>query len=159
MTKGSSVRGGVPVGMLVDLPPVEVGAVLYLRAWSEGPEAQAQVWNDFATVLGPDAGRAALKAFEQLYDLCLRYGRRPLMRHHLGCVCLGADEACFANLVAAATEGQREDAMLIATLLVRPDMAPGLVALAESFGIAVRRIAQSGDRPRESGHPQNSTIH
>ena len=63
------------------------------------------------------------------------------MRHGTDCPCLGADEACFARVVADASEGAREDAMLVAALMVRPDMAPAAVHLAEALGLALKRLA------------------
>jgi len=141
MTGSASHRGGAPVGFVTELGPVEAGAVLYLRLWCDGPDAQAQVWNDFATALGPRYGREALKSFETLCDLCARHGRRPLMRHDVTCKCLGADESCFANFVGYASEGDREDALMIATTIVRPDMAAMLVSLAQDFGLALKRMA------------------
>ncbi|MEO3416642.1 hypothetical protein AAFO92_18485 [Roseovarius sp. CAU 1744] len=141
MTAPLSYRGGAPVGHLSELGPVEAGAIFYLRLWSDGRDAQSLVWNDFATALGPENGRKALKSFEALCTLCARHGRRPLMRHSLTCKCVGADESCFANFIGYASEGAREDAMLMATNLVRPDMAPVIVGLAEDFGIALKRMA------------------
>jgi hypothetical protein len=151
-------RGGAPVGHVAELDAVEAGAVLYLRLWCDGPSAQARVWNDFATALGPDAGRRALRSFEELCALCVRHGRRPLMRHHVNCRCIGADEACFANFVAVASEGDREDAMLIATILVRADIAMCLLGHAEAFGLALRRMALKG-RPEETPPLQAKTLH
>ncbi|WP_294609000.1 hypothetical protein [uncultured Roseovarius sp.] len=143
-------RGSAPVGYITELGPVEAGAVLYLRLWCDGPDAQAQVWNDFATALGPENGRKALKSFELLCDLCVRYGRRPLMRHHVTCKCLGSDESCFATFVGYASEGEREDALLLATTIVRPDVAPSLVGFAQEFGLALRRMAIKADHsPRK----------
>lgn len=146
------------MGHVADLEKVESGAILYLRLWCDGPAAQARVWNDFAGALGPEAGRNALRAFEALCDLCARYGRRPLMRHPVNCKCIGADEACFANFVAAASEGDREDALLIATMLVRADIAMGLLAHAEAFGLALKRMALKA-RSDELPTPQSNTIH
>ena len=140
-------RGGAPVGYVTELGPVEAGAVLYLRLWCDGPDAQIQVWNAFATALGAESGRKALKSFETLCDLCVRHGRRPLMRHNVTCKCLGADESCFANFVGYASEGDREDALLIATTMVRPDVAPALVGVAQEFGLALKRMAINANRP------------
>ncbi|WP_298838220.1 hypothetical protein [uncultured Roseobacter sp.] len=148
-------RGGAPVGFVTELGPVEAGAVLYLRLWSEGPVSRKQVRNDFATALGADNGRKALRSFETLCDLCARHGRRPLMRHHVTCRCLGADESCFANFIGYASEGEREDALLIATTIVRPDMAPSLVGLAQEFGFALRRMALRAGQPVNP----NTTLH
>jgi len=148
-------RGGAPVGYVTELGPVEAGAVLYLRLWCDGPDAQAQVWNDFATALGPERGRKALKSFETLCDLCVRHGRRPLMRHHLTCKCLGADESCFANFVRYASDGEREDALMIATTIVRPDVAPMLVSVAQEFGFALKQMAIKANQPIR----RSSTLH
>lgn len=144
-------RGGAPVGLLEDLGPVEAGTVLYLRLWSDGTAARRRPGATDAQLLPEDAAAC----FEDLCRLCLRYGRRPLMRHHIDCGCVGADESCFANFVACATEGDREDAMLLASLLVRPDMAPSLCALAQTFGLALRRLSLA---PMPTG-PVPSRLH
>ena len=62
------------------------------------------------------------------------------MRHAADCACLGADEACFANFIATATTGEREDALLMAMLLVRPDVAPQLCAVAMNLGLALKQM-------------------
>ena len=141
MNRTAPPRGGAPVGMIEELSAIEAGAVHCLRRWSDGPAAQADIRYDFAATLGKDAGQEALDAFEGMFTLCARYGRRPLMRHSVSCKCLGADESCFANFVGYASEGAREDAFLIAATMVRPDMAGALVGLAEEFGLALRRIS------------------
>ncbi|MCA0871215.1 hypothetical protein LCL97_10270 [Seohaeicola saemankumensis] len=141
MTAHHSQRGGAAVGQLRHLDPVEAGAVLYLRLWSDGPAGQDNARSDFDIGLGADAGQTAFSALEQICGLCVRYGRRPLIRHHLSCSCVGADESCFANMVAAASQGDREDAIMMAALIVRADLAPCLAGLAESLGLALRRMA------------------
>lgn len=85
------------------------------------------------------------------------------MRHSVQCKCLGADESCFANFIATAATGDRDDAMLIATLLVRPDVAPLITALATDFGLALVRmnLAAPKDMVRSPEHtpPQPITLH
>ncbi|MAY88824.1 MAG: hypothetical protein CML02_19145 [Pseudooceanicola sp.] len=137
----SRQRGGAPVGHLADLDAVGAGAVMYLRMWADGSVARARVCDDFRRALPPAQAGHAVQSMEQMMELCAGYARRPIMRHDVMCSCLGADEACFANLVGAAAEGNREDAMLLATLMVRPDAAPGLTALAERVGLAIQRMA------------------
>lgn len=157
MTRQSSgKRGGAAVGLMTELAPVEAAAVLYLRLWCNGAAAQGQVRDDFVMLLGPDHGPAAVRSLEQLCDLCVRYGRRPLIRHHVACKCLGGDESCFANFIAAASEGEREDAMWIATMMVRADLAPCLVNLAESLGLALKRMARLAT---PTTHPNKKTLH
>ncbi|ALG91054.1 MAG: hypothetical protein CL814_14165 [Confluentimicrobium sp.] len=159
MTGPGSHRGGVPVGHITELGPVEAGAVFYLRLWCSGPAAQDQVRSDFTLALGADQGQAAAMTLEQLCDLCTRHGRRPLMRHDISCRCLGADESCFANFVACAADGCREDALLIATLIVRCDLAPCIAALAEDLGLALKRMALSGGADALAPQSPTSRLH
>jgi len=140
MTNARERRGGAPVGFISELDGIEAASVIYLRLWCEGPEAQTSVWNDFASSLGAEKGRRALNAFEDLCRMCSQHGRRPLMRHAVNCKCIGSDESCFANFVSTAALGDRDDAMLIATLLVRPDLAPLITSLAADFGLALKRM-------------------
>nr|WP_167647661.1 hypothetical protein [Mameliella alba] len=158
---GMVERGSAPVGYLSELGPVEASAVLYLRLWNDGDAARTEVWSDFARHLGSTEGRHALGAFEELCALCARHCRRPLMRHHVTCKCLGADESCFATFIGYASEGQREDALLLAMTLVRPDIAPILAALAEDFGLALRRMTSRppAGTPRKAGPNAPRTLH
>lgn len=164
MTHAQEKRGGAPVGFVTELDGIEAASVIYFRLWGEGPDAQTSVWNDFTATLGPDQGKRALNAFEHLCGLCAQYGRRPLMRHSVSCKCLGSDESCFANFIAAAATGEREDALLIATLLVRPDVAPLITSLASDFGLALMRMklrapAHMAGSEDPAFHPQPTTVH
>ena len=145
MTGAHRQRGGAPVGLIADLDPLEAGLVLYLRLYCAGPDARAQAERDFTLSLGPDHGPAAINSLADLCALCPCHGRRPLVRHGISCKCLGADEACLANLVGAAGSGDREEAMLLASLMVRADMAPCLAGLAETLGLALHRMVAMAD--------------
>ncbi|WP_341365555.1 hypothetical protein [Yoonia sp. BS5-3] len=133
-------RGGAPVGHVAELDGIEAASVIYLRLWCDGPDGQDSVSEDFAMGLGPENGAKARDAFAELCRLCAHHGRRPMMRHGVSCKCLGADEACFANFIGAAAQGASEDAMLIATLMVRADFAPLVTALAADVGQAFRMM-------------------
>ena len=152
-----SSRGGAAVGRLSDLGPIEACAVMYLRLWSESPKARADAASDFEIALGLDQGRAAMMTLDRLCGLCAHHGRRPLVRHGLGCSCLGADENCFAQMIAAASEGAREDAMMMASLIVRPDYAPALASLSEEMGMVLRRMTASVPLPT-TGHKSPSAV-
>ncbi|WP_170410084.1 hypothetical protein [Ruegeria atlantica] len=154
-----SSRGGAAVGRLSDLSPIEAGAVMYLRLWSESPEARANAASDFEIALGLDQGRAAMMTLDRLCGLCAHHGRRPLVRHGLSCSCLGADENCFAQMIGAASEGAREDAMMMATLIVRPDFAPALASLSEELGMALRRMTASVPLPTTGHHTPSAVLH
>ncbi|PTW52212.1 hypothetical protein [Rhodovulum kholense] len=152
MTADPNRRGGAAVGYLTDLDPVEAGAVRCLRLWADGDAAQRELRRELADRLGPLQGRAAAESLNTICTLCAMYGRRPLMRHSACCPCLGADESCFATFVAAAGAGDREDAMLMAAMLVRADLAPGLVDPATRLGLALRHLA-TGVAPQPSRPP------
>ena len=81
------------------------------------------------------------------------------MRHAVECKCLGADEACFANFVALAATGAQEDAMLIATLLVRADVAPQITSLATNFGLGLQQMRPAAPRDLDMTRPQAATLH
>ncbi|HVG46796.1 MAG TPA: hypothetical protein VM899_01470 [Rubellimicrobium sp.] len=136
--------GGLPVGRMETLQPLEGLCVRALRRWCDGgAEALAE---DLGGALGEGPGERAAQAFDALCRHCLSSCRRPLMRHGGGCPCLGSDEAAFAQLVRTATEGEREDALMLACCMVRPDLAPALVHLAQMAGLALRSALVS--RPR-----------
>jgi predicted amidophosphoribosyltransferase len=159
MTTPQNKRGGAPVGFITELDSIEAASVIYLRLWCDGPETQSQICADFTNGLGTDQGRKAFQAFEELCNLCARHGRRPLMRHSVQCKCIGADESCFANFVATATDGEREDALLIATLLVRPDVAPLIASLASNFGLALKQMHLAAPRSIATTNLSSTMIH
>ena len=141
MTALRPPRGGAPVGFLKELDPVEAAAVRCLRCWGADTEAETRLCAEFAGALGPEQGGRVTETLSDICSLCALHGRRPLMRHAETCPCLGADECCFATFIAAASSGDREDAMLFAAMLVRADLAPALAGLAERLGLALRRMA------------------
>ncbi|AJE47662.1 hypothetical protein [Celeribacter indicus] len=122
-------EGAMPVGKLAQLDEPGRLVVTLFR----GSEALRR---------DSDMGRI----FSQMMMVFDRHGRRPLMRHGMGCDCLGADEAVLAQFVRLAAQGAREDATLMAMLLVRGDMAPLAVSLAEQLGLTIRQTV--GLRPR-----------
>ena len=163
MTSAQNNRGGAPVGFITELEGIEAASIIYLRMWCNGPESQADVWNDFESSLGTAYGKTALQSFEDLCSLCAKHGRRPLMRHSINCKCIGSDESCFANFIGTAAAGEREDAMLIATLLVRPDVAPLITSLAANFGHALMRMnlcaPKDFGRETNTSTPNHHTLH
>lgn len=152
-------RGGVPVGKMKFLPRFEAGVVFYLRLWSDGTEAQSHMRKDFTIALGREWGTQSYRTFQELCRMIGRFGHRPMMRHHLDCECLGADENVFANFVAAAAEGSREDAMMLASLIVRPDAAPMLTSLAEDIGHALRSMTSQPQTTPLPSHTATAAIH
>ena len=151
-------RGGVTVGTLTDLPPLEAGAVIYLRHWFSGSETRAQMRRDFEVNFGPEMAQAAFEAFGSLCNFCAAHGRRPLVRHGMSCKCLGADENCFANLLASAAEGQDDDAQVLASLIVVPRKAHELTQLASDCGLMLQQI-MGAQPPQRASRPLSATLH
>jgi hypothetical protein len=130
--------GGAAVGRLAELPPLERQVIRCVRLWSAGPGGQRTLQDELAPRYGPAAARLAADLGE-LLTATVRNARRPLMGHAVDCPCAGSDECVFARFVALAAEGAREEAVLIAALLVRADLALGLAALAERIGLGLMR--------------------
>ena len=144
----SPVRGGAAVGMLADMPPLECGVVQLLRQWCNGEAGRIAVAEDFTAIFGPEQAAIEVNNLAHLITLMVQSGRRPLMRHHTKCACLGGDESAFAQMVAAATAGDREDAMAFALTMLPPDIAYEAVQIAEYVGRAmldiIHRLSATG---------------
>jgi hypothetical protein len=151
--------GGAPVGQLDALPSLERATVLYLRLWCGEAEGKAALWNEVAGSLGTEPGSRWLGAWEEFIAVLTRFARRPVTRHALGCRCLGADESAIATLVAAAAQGEREEAMLIGMLIVRPEMATVLAGLAETVGLGLKRMLAGPAEPAATHRPAPATRH
>ena len=122
MTLRGRHPGGAPVARLDGLPPLERRVIRCLRLWCAGPD-----------------GERLAASFGELLQITAGNARRPLLGHALDCPCAGGDECIFARFVALAAEGAREEAVLIAALLVRADLALGLASLAEGIGLGLMR--------------------
>lgn len=131
------MRGGAPVARLDELGAGEARVVRAFRHWCDGPPGLAVLGPELKAGLGARRAASALAHFDDCCRLAVGHARRPLVRHSVGCPCVGGDEAAIARLCASAAAGEREDAMLIACLLVRADMAGALAAAAEVAGIAL----------------------
>ena len=130
-------RGGAPVGYLSELTNLERNAILFLRYWSQNSSIhehlQNEFWSDLTKKLGLSKTSKAIDAFDDVFKLCIKYSRRPIMKHEIECKCIGGDESCFANIFGFASEGKQEDALLLASNLIAPKFAPYLVNSAVKF--------------------------
>lgn len=143
---GPARRGGAPVGVIAELPDVELGAVLLLRLWCEGDGGRAQIARDFLLCFETGRAAAEFENLDRLVRVVVQGGRRPLMRHGINCTCFGGDESAFAHMVAAAAAGDREEAMAFALALMSPDAAFAAVQMAESTGLAIHSLAAAARR-------------
>jgi len=152
-------RGAVAVGVLDELPPLEAGTVRAFRLWCSGPEHRAALDVAFSRAFGPGPGRARLEALGRCLALLIAGARRPIMRHQPDCACLGAHECTLAHCFAAAAEGEREEATLLACLLVRADAAPGLVGVAEGLAPCLACLAERPSRRAVTRPPPGRALH
>jgi hypothetical protein len=140
MTIHDPSLGSQATTRLSQIDDLEACVVIYLRLWCEGPEGRCAMRSDLVNALGEARAASAVEAFAAMFDVLTGHRRRPLHRHALQCPCLHPDEACFAKFVAQAASGDREDALWMAMLLVRADLAPQLTAAAGAFGLRIRQM-------------------
>ena len=134
--------GAAAVGRLAELPPIERQVIRCLRLWSDGPGGPEALRDELAARHGQGPAGRLLADFDDLMRTTAGHARRPLLGHAPDCPCAGGDECVFARFVALAAEGAREDAVLMAALLVRADVALCLAGLAESVGLGLMRGAE-----------------
>jgi hypothetical protein len=133
-------RGASPVGKLTLLPEAEAWWIWALRLWCDGDAGQSDLRAELRLRLGAAGADAVFARFTDLMALVFHHSRRPLMRHSAKCDCVGADEAVFALFCSQAV-ADREEAMMIACLLLRADVAPLAVSLAQTLGLDLQRAA------------------
>ena len=160
--KNQIYRGGAPVGYLSELNQLEQNAILFLRYWSQRSMAdndlQNKFWSNITYDLGITKTRQAIDAFDEIFTLCVKYSRRPIMEHDLECKCIGGDESCFANIIGFAQVGELEDALLLASNLVAPKFAACLVTSARKFAESIT-ISECNPLEAEESYYQNYNVH
>ena len=140
MSGEASARGGATVAVLNRLDAWEAAFIVDLRLWCEGARGQAEVRNGYRRALSRPGDERAYGSFEMLMTTMLTGAYRPLVRHDVGCGCVGADECVVVNLVRMASDGYLADAALVATLITGPARAEHIACLAGTVGETLRRI-------------------
>ena len=136
--------GAAPIAPLAGLRPLERQVVRCVRLWCAGPDGPGVLVRELAARRGEErAGRLA-RRLDDFLRTTVRHARRPLLAHAPDCPCAGSDECVLARFVALAAEGSREEAILMASLIVRADVALPLATLAEELGLGLMR----GQEPR-----------
>ena len=160
--KNKNYRGGAPVGYLSELNQLEQNSVLFLRYWSQSAKSdydlQSKFWANITYDLGIVKTREAINAFDEIFTLCIKYSRRPIMKHDLECRCIGGDESCFANIIGFAQDGELEDALLLASNLIAPKFASYFVNYARKFATSIT-ISEFEKLEPEESHYQNYSLH
>jgi hypothetical protein len=127
MKHARDIMGPVPAGHISEVTPVSGMVIACLRQWNTGGAAGA--FGLLRERLGERQATASFCALQDLADTLDACMRRPLRCHAPHCACVGADEAAFARFVEEAAFGAREDALMLASLLVD---ARGMLPLADA---------------------------
>lgn len=117
----------------IDLRPAERWLIELLRLWRDDDEAAAQLL--LRDALGFTRARACLRAFGELAELLTRHGWHSPLILQQGAASSSEDERAIARFVLTATEQDREQALLEATMMVTPVHVLTLVNTAERVGL------------------------
>ena len=142
MTQMSAIPGNAVVGRLTEVAPWEADLIMSMRLWMENADGQRDVWNSYARCYGSAEGHAKMQQFETLLTCLCSHARRPLVRHGLGCDCIGSDEAVLQTLVREAARGDLAEASMIASLLVPASHAEMVAIYAAQVGQAMKEISR-----------------
>lgn len=146
--------GAAPVSRIEVLDAQSLFLITALRKAQQGnTHAADALWEGLALNIGVEYGQEARSTFDHLMALLSRHARRPLVTHDGSCSCVGADEAVFAQFVCLAALGEPEDAMLMGMLMLRADIVPLAVGLAQQIGLLTRvsfGVRQMQDVPQAS---------
>lgn len=156
MKHDPEMAGAFPVGAVEQVSALDAMMVACLRIWFDGPEGPMQVDDLLRRHVTAATADLCLPLLETVFRLLVSHGRRPLIRHQPGCQCLGADEAVFAHFVNVAAMGEREDAMLIASLMVE---GPALLPLTEAAGLLGLHLHRAVTRQGPIMAPPYVTLH
>lgn len=142
MTQMSAIPGNAVVGRLTEVAPWEADLIMSMRLWMENADGQRDVWNSYARCYGSTEGHAKMQQFETLLMCLCSHARRPLVRHGLGCDCIGSDEAVLQTLVREAARGDLAEASMIASLLVPASHAEMIAIYAAQVGQTMKEMSR-----------------
>lgn len=132
MSRHEEIRTGDAIALLANADPFEVTIIQCLRAAHRAacdgaPAPPCRLGRDFAA----------------LHDIIMDHALGPIEIREPGAPSASPDEACLARILRAATDGDREEALMAAFTLLRPDIAFLTVPLAQELGLNLRRAALS----------------
>ncbi|MDZ7709035.1 MAG: hypothetical protein U5K36_02240 [Roseovarius sp.] len=151
------ISGEVPVAAMQGMEPLPTLVIVALRGWNRAGAGAALV-----TLRDRMTEAQAAAAMAAMCDLAGILGvsrRRPLACHAPHCPCVGADEAAFARFVQEAALGDREDALLLASLMVEGPAIIGLTDAASRFGLHLHRATLRASHAMTAARPADATLH
>lgn len=151
--------GAYPVSVLAALPDAQALVVRALRQWCSSPEGPEQVYRTLTARLGRSHGLTCHQAMGEMMHILQRHARRAFVRHGADCRYVGSDEAILAHFVTIAATGAREDAMLIASLLLEGRYLLPFTEAAQQVGLFLLRIEPEIPSPGPIPDPLSPLLH
>ena len=151
------LSGEVPGAAMQGMEPLPTLVIAVLRGWNRGGAGAALV--ALRERMTEAQAAAAMAAMCDLAGILGTSRRRPLACHAPQCLCVGADEAAFARFVREAALGDREDALLLASLIVDGPAIIGLTEAAARFGLHLHRATLRVAPGMTDAHPGDATLH
>ena len=147
--QNSRLSGAASVSRVDAVDPQSLFLITALRLSArngkgERSESWGALWEGFALNVGVKRADEARATFENLVSLFRKHGRRPLVTHDGSCSCIGSDEVVFSQFVCLAADGEPEDAMLMGMLMLRADIVPLAVGVAQQLGLLTRAMYDFG---------------
>ena len=135
-----SIYGGSPISVLSALTRTEFLSIFYLRCFSENINSKKVLADEFSYYLGKKRGLKVLSSLDNLYDLLLKKGRKDLILHSISCNYVGVDENSFIHLISCSICKEKNDALLIATIMTNSHTARSLIKHAQDFAKGITEL-------------------
>jgi hypothetical protein len=157
MKHARDLSGDMPVATMETLPRMSALLISALRGWNRGGAGAAL--DALRACMTEAQAAAAMAAMCDLAGILGAARRRPLACHAPLCPCVGADEAAFARFVQEAALGEREDALLLASLVVEARAIAALTEAAQRLGLHLHRATLRDVRAPAGARSLGTTIH
>lgn len=112
----------------------------YLQLWADGEAGRDRMICEIHNALGPQRGQRIITLWTEFLEIYRCYQLDAAMPHAIYDAYLGIDETSFAKFLVSAVEGEREEALLLALSLVRPDAVLILTNMATQIGLSLKQI-------------------
>jgi len=77
------------------------------------------------------SNRFSKHLISELISIFANYYLRPIVRHHPNCICVGADENVFANILRLSFENQENEVKILGSLLINSNQIENLAKKAK----------------------------
>jgi hypothetical protein len=142
---------------LASLPPLQQAAIRILRQFLSEDSIHCAMPDRLLSLMEPGRGGRIGHLWADLLSLFDRFAHRPLQISPLDDPIANGDEAGFAAMIALGAEGEREDVMFMALMMVRADVSPIVTSLAVQIGLSLRQASLATER--NSAKATHPTIH